>query len=57
VVLSRDRVFMDYVLMSESEPTCSNMHTCLGKHSDLKNIPECLLHKASKHLPAEDSPQ
>ena len=57
VVLSRHRVFMDYVLLGESEPTCSEMHTCLGNHGDIKNIPECLLHNASEHVPAEDSPQ
>ena len=50
VVLSRERVFLDYVLLREGEPTCSNIHACLSKHGDIKNISECLLHDAPKHF-------
>jgi hypothetical protein len=53
VLLSRYRVFLDYVLVSESAPTCSNIHTCLGNYGYVKNIPECLLHSPSKHFPLE----
>jgi hypothetical protein len=55
VLLSRERVFLDYVLMSEAAPTCSNLHACLGEYGTLKNIPACLLHSASKSFPIEDT--
>jgi len=54
VTLSRERVFLDYILMREGEPTCSNIHACLSNYGDLKNIPECLLHSASKHFRLEN---
>ena len=50
VVLSREQVFLDYILVSEGEPTCSNIHACLIKYGDIKNIPECLLHNVSKQF-------
>ena len=52
VLLTRDQVFIDRVLLSETEPTCSNIHACLAKHGDIKNISECLLHSPSKQFPA-----
>ena len=54
VTLSRDRTFLDYVLISEGVPTCSNLHACLSKYGDIKHIPECLLHSPSKHFPAAE---
>ena len=56
VVLSRDQVFLDYLLMSESQPTCSNIHNCVTQYGDIKNIEQCLLHSPSKHFPAEEKP-
>jgi hypothetical protein len=53
VTLSRDRVFLDYVLISESQPTCSNLHTCLSNYGDIRNIPACLLHSASQQFPMD----
>lgn len=53
VLLSRDQVFVDCVLLSENQPTCSKLHACLGKYQDIKHIPECLLNNPSKHFPAE----
>ena len=50
VTLSRDRVFLDYILLSESAPTCSNIHICLGEYGDIENIAECLLHIPSKQF-------
>jgi hypothetical protein len=50
VTLSRERVFLDYILLRESTPTCSNIHICVGNFSDIKNIPECLLHDCSRHF-------
>ena len=54
VVLSRDRTLLDYVIISESTPTCSNLHACLSQYGDIKNIPECLLHSPSKYFPVDD---
>ena len=54
IVLSRDRVFMDYILLSESDPTCSNIHACLTQYGEIKNIAECLLHNVVKHFPSDD---
>lgn len=54
VLLSRDRTFLDYVLISESAPTCSNLHACLREYGDVKHIPQCLLHTASRYFPAKD---
>jgi hypothetical protein len=50
VILRQDRVFLDYILLSEAAPTCSNIHECLGKYGDVKNITECLLHACEKYL-------
>ncbi|MGZ5160638.1 MAG: hypothetical protein ACXWCS_06250 [Burkholderiales bacterium] len=55
VTVSRDRVFLDYLLLSESTPTCSNIHVCLSRHGDIKNIPQCLLHKPPPFYTPEDS--
>ena len=57
MVLSRDQVFLDYLLMSESAPTCSNIHNCVTQYGDIKNIEQCLLHSPSKHFSAEEKPQ
>jgi hypothetical protein len=57
VLLSRDRVFLDYILMRETEPTCSNIHNCFRQYGELKNIKDCLLHNASKYLPSQGGPQ
>ena len=54
VTLSRERVFLDYVLLSEGRPTCSNIHVCVANHADIKHIPDCLLH--SQHFFAADEP-
>ena len=54
VVLSREQVFLDYILVSEGEPTCSNLHACLSNYGDIKNIPECLLHGGVKHFRREN---
>ncbi len=51
VLLSRDRIYVDYLMVEEGEPTCSHIHPCLQKHVHLKNIPECLLHDPS-HIPS-----
>ena len=55
VVLRRERTLLDYVILSETAPTCSNLHACLGQYGDIKNIPECLLHSASKYFPVESN--
>ena len=57
VILSRDRVFLDYIVLSESQPTCSNIHNCLSRYGDVKNIKECLLHNALNYLATEDNLQ
>ena len=57
VILSRNRVFLDYIMLSESEPTCSNIHNCLARYGDVKSIKECLLHDALKYLVTDDNPQ
>jgi hypothetical protein len=51
VTLSRERVLMDYLLLSETSPTCSNIHACLAAHGDIKHISDCLLH--TEHLPPD----
>ncbi|HEY0336631.1 MAG TPA: hypothetical protein VGC70_04770 [Burkholderiales bacterium] len=56
VTLSRDCVFLDYILLSEGTPTCSNIHTCLSNYGDIKNITECLLHNAKNYLRRDDPP-
>ena len=43
------RVFLDYILMQEGEPTCSNIHACLSNYGDIKNIADCLLHYIAPH--------
>jgi hypothetical protein len=55
VTLQQDRVFLDYLLLSETTPTCSNIHVCLSQHGDIKNIPQCLLHKPPPFYTPEDS--
>jgi hypothetical protein len=57
ITLSRTNVFLDYILMSEGAPTCSNIHACLAKHGDIKNIPECLLHAPPKFQISDDWPR
>jgi hypothetical protein len=54
VVLTRDRTFLDYLLIREGAATCSNLHTCLREYGEIKKIPACLLHDASKYFPADD---
>ena len=57
VLLSRDQVFIDYILLSEAEPTCSNIHACLSKFDDINNIAACLLHNPSKQFSVQQTAQ
>jgi hypothetical protein len=54
VLLSRDPQYVDYLLLREGDATCSNIHDCVSQYGDIKNIPSCLLHEASKFLGVED---
>jgi hypothetical protein len=56
VTLSRARFFEHDILLSESAPTCSNLHVCLSNYADIQNITECLLHSATRYLRPEDGP-
>jgi len=50
ILLSCDQWVMDYIVLREDEPTCSNIHECLSKWGDIKHISGCLLHDAEAHF-------
>ena len=56
IVLSRDRLVMDYIVLREGDATCSNLHECLSKYGNIKHIEACLLHNAHVHLQTNGGP-